>query len=164
MAKPILFYCLLRGGYGRGFKVLGVTTEKHRIVYGRDEDDGLTSASVRDVLHRFPEGTPLEFAKDAGKRADAEAERHKVGLQIARAELSWLEDRKAAAVLAAAKGTLVSADTRPVGLLDPEAKRVPRPDAGPNPTRSDEGPAGECWGCGAKDLAQCPTRPRCSEL
>lgn len=105
MSKPILYYVLVRHPYGRrGFTVLGVTSEKGRQVYGRTEDDAATHVSERDVIHRFPEGTTLEFAAAASTRADQEYKRHEVGISQARAELSRLEDLRTQRTLEAAKG------------------------------------------------------------
>lgn len=104
MARPILYYVLTRGGYGRAFRVIGVTSEKGRQVYGRDESDAATHVGELDVIYRFPEGTTLEFAKDASRRADKEADRHVVGITQASAEMSRLRDVRDAAILAAAKG------------------------------------------------------------
>lgn len=131
--KPTLYYCLVRGGYGQGFKVLAVTSEKGRQVYGRDEDDASTHVASRDVIHRFPEGTTLDFARAASDRAMAEADHHKLGIRMASEELSRLQDVKDAAVLAAAKGFTT-------GKMHGEPERASR-SVGPQPTRSDEGPA-----------------------
>lgn len=112
MAKPIQYYVLVRHGFGRrSFSVLGVTSEKGRQVYGRDEHDAATHVSVRDVIHRFPEGTALEFARDASKRADEEYKRHEVGIRQARDELERLEGLRTQRTLEAAKGTLVPSHT-----------------------------------------------------
>lgn len=109
MAKPILYYVLARGSYGRrGFTALGVTSEKGGQVYGRDENDYATHISVRDVVHRFPEGTSLDFARDATKRADEEYRRHEVGIRMAREELSRLEDLRQQRTLDAAKGVVAT--------------------------------------------------------
>lgn len=108
MAKPILYYVLARGGLyaRRGFRVIGVTSEKGRQVYGRDEHDAATRVSASDVIHRFPEGTMLEFAKAATERADAEYKRHEVAVRMAREELSRVEDLRQQRTLEAAKGIL----------------------------------------------------------
>lgn len=108
MSKPILYYVLARGGLyaRRGFRVLGVTSEKGRQVYGRDEHEAATHVSASDVIHRFPPGTSLDFAKAAGDRADVEYKRHEVGISMARAELSRLEDLRQQRTLEAAKGIL----------------------------------------------------------
>jgi hypothetical protein len=106
MPKPIQFYALVRGRYhhSRGFSLIGVTSEKGRQVYGRDEFDAATHVSDRDVIHRFSPEATLEFCKAAPVRADLESKLHSVGISQARAELSRLEDNQRQAVLAAAKG------------------------------------------------------------
>lgn len=111
MAKPILYYVLARGFFwrtGRGFRVIGVTSEKGGQVYGRDERDHVTHVSAGDVLHRFPAGTSLEFAAAAGDRADEEWKRHEVGIRMAREELSRLEDLRQQRTLEAAKGVIAT--------------------------------------------------------
>lgn len=110
MAKPIQYYVLAkRFGYARrGFTVLGVTSEKGGQVYGRTEDDEVTHVSARDVIHRFPAGTSLEFAKDATKRADEEYARHEVGIRMAREELDRLTALRDQRTLEAAKGMLTA--------------------------------------------------------
>lgn len=147
MAKPILYYALVKGhGYMRGFNVLAVTLEKggsRGQVYGRDEYDNPTHVAAYSVIYRFPEGTPLDFCKDAGKRADAEARKHEVGLEQARAELSRLQDVKTAAVLNAAKGVYTTAG-------DPKMIRQPDGSAGYLCTACDRGTLRDfCPKCGA---------------
>ena len=114
MAKPIQYYVLVRGYHyrtGRGFKVLGVTSEKGRQVYGRDPDtDAATHVAAHDVIHRFPADAKLEFAKAATQRADEEYARHQIGIEQARAELSRLEDLRNQRTLMAAKGELPLAE------------------------------------------------------
>lgn len=105
MAKPILFYALIRHGlYRRGFNVLSVTSEKGGQIYGRDEREGTTHVSERDVIYRFPEGTTFEFAKAATDRADREQERHALGIAKAESHLAGLRKARELAVLDAAKG------------------------------------------------------------
>lgn len=117
MVKPILYYALTRGAYSRnGFKVLGVTSTKGGQVYGRDEYDAVTHVAERDVIHRFPEGTTLEFAQAAQLRADAERKKHEPGIRMARDEVSRLEEVKNAAVLRAAKGEHLPPQGRAVRL------------------------------------------------
>lgn len=114
MAKPILYYVLVRGYHyrtGRGFKVLGVTSEKGRQVYGRDPDtDAATHVAAHDVIHRFPADAKLDFAEAATQRADEEYARHEVGISQARAELSRLEGLRTQRTLEAAKGVLPLAE------------------------------------------------------
>jgi hypothetical protein len=107
MVKPIQYYVLVRHGFGRrGFTVLGVTSEKGRQVYGRDEHDAATHVAERDVIYRFPPGTSLDFAKDATKRADEEYARHETGIRLAREELDRLHSLRDQRTLEAAKGIL----------------------------------------------------------
>lgn len=121
-AKPILYYVLARGGWSeRGFRIIGVTSEQRRKVYGRAQpSDVPTSLSARDVVYRFPEGTTAEFALAASDRAAKERAKHSGGIAQAQAKLDRLRAAQSLAILDAAKG------------LEP---------AGPQPTRSDEGPS-----------------------
>ena len=116
MVKPIQYYVLVRGGFTRyraGFTALGVTSEKGGQVYGRDEHDRVTHVSSRDVIHRFPEGTSLDFAKAASDRADAEYKRHEVAVRMAREELSRVEDLRKQRTLEAAKGVIATHPATP---------------------------------------------------
>lgn len=104
MAKPILFYALVPGHWGgQGFRVIGVTSEKGRQVYGRDEADGVTHVAEGDVLHRFPPGTSEAHAKDARKRAERTRERMKGGVDHAEQTARQRRREMDAAILAAAK-------------------------------------------------------------
>lgn len=106
MAKPILYYALTNWYYG-GFRVVGVTSEKGRQWYGRDQHDQVTHGLFRDILYKFPEGTTWEFAHAACARAEAERECHKAGINAAKRQLYNLEQARNDAVLVAAKGLLV---------------------------------------------------------
>lgn len=110
MTKEIQYYVLAKGGLyaRRGFRVIGVTSEKGRQVYGRTEDDAATHVSASDVIHRFPAGTSLEFAKGAGKRADEEYARHEVAVRMAREELDRVYALRDQRTLEAAKGILAT--------------------------------------------------------
>lgn len=108
MAKPILYYVLVRKweyATGRAWRVLGVTSEKGRQVYGRwPDDDAATHVGQLDVIHRFPEGTTLEFASAAGERATREERRHAAAIEEARNRVKNLERHRDMCVLDAAKG------------------------------------------------------------
>ena len=104
MAKPVLYYALARSRYGYGFRVLAVTLEKGGQVYGREIDtSAATHVSARDVLHRFPEGTPDFVAGGASARAEAARKLLQPTVNAARAALAKAEAQLNAAVLAAAK-------------------------------------------------------------
>lgn len=109
MAKPILFYILARGGWGHGygFRVIGVTSEKGRQTYGRDESDSPTHVGRFDVIYRFPDGTTEEFAKAARNRAEKVKERMKGGVANAEDEARRRRQEMDAAILRAAKGLAV---------------------------------------------------------
>lgn len=104
MAKPILFWALARSLYGGGFRIIGVTSEKGRQVYGRDSADAVTHVAEHDVVHRFPPGTPEDFAKAARQRADREAEKHAGAVDHAYRQYRAAQERRDAAILKAAKG------------------------------------------------------------
>lgn len=72
MAKAVLFYAMVHGyhPHGHGFRLLAVTSEKGRQVYGREVDTYMvTHRSDRDVLHRWAPGTSLEYVQGAFDRA-----------------------------------------------------------------------------------------------
>lgn len=107
MAKPILFYALVTGHHphGHGFRLLGVTSEKGRQVYGRDPDsDMVTHRSDRDVLHRFlPEHTE-EFCRAAHDRAGKMQQRLIGNVTQAEQNACTLRSEMARQILSAAKG------------------------------------------------------------
>lgn len=106
MAKPFLFYALVKGYWASGgFRIIGVTSEKGRKVYGRDEADATTNVADRDVLHRFPPGTDPAFCLAARDRANRAAERLQGSVAHAEAEAYRLRRERDAAILEAAKGT-----------------------------------------------------------
>lgn len=118
MAKPILFYALAKALYRDGFRVIGVTSEKGRQVYGRDEADAVTHVAEFDVIHRFPPGTSEAYAKASRDRAARVKERMHGG--VAHAENLARQARRDidAAILQAAKGV----ETHP-----PPPPRAPPP-------------------------------------
>lgn len=104
MAKPILYWALARGLYGERFRIIGVTSEKGRQVYGRDDADAVTHVSDRDVLYRFPEGTTEAYAKQASVRA--QRARESTDAMVRGAHRTYLDasQNQQNAILAAAKG------------------------------------------------------------
>lgn len=103
-AKPVLFWALVRGQYGDHFRVIGVTSEQRRQVYGRDGADAPTHVSARDVLHRFPEGTTEDYAKAASMRAQRAKEKYAGTVKAAHRKYLDASAIQQTAILNAAKG------------------------------------------------------------
>lgn len=106
MPRPILFWALVRGHYGDSFRVIGVTSELRRQVYGRDQADAPTHVSARDVIYRFPPEVKEAFAKEASKRAQRAREKYAGAVKAAQGAYINAQRIQAAAILAAAKGDL----------------------------------------------------------
>jgi len=102
MAKPVLYWVLRRGWITE--QAVGVTSVKGRQIYGRTLGDDNTHFSASDVAYTFPEGTTIEEVKAARDRADKERQLHEVGINMAKAEASRLEENQRQAVQAAARG------------------------------------------------------------
>jgi hypothetical protein len=91
--KPTLFYTLVRQWHVGGFKVMRVTTEKSRQLYGSFTDEDMpTHCSPRQTIGRF------ETAEQAQSKIDGVAEiraRYAPGLKRLRdAEREMEEDQR----------------------------------------------------------------------
>lgn len=106
MAKPFLFFVLYRSGWARnGIYGMGVTSEKGGQIYGRHiGSETVTHVSVRDVIHRFPPGTPEVHVAGAAHRAAAARSAAEPAIQEARDALLTAERAAQRAVLQAAIG------------------------------------------------------------
>lgn len=102
--KPALYYAMITAwDAGLGFKVIAVTSEKGRQVYGRDLAGNSTNRQTDDVIYRFP---TEEAARGAPERARAARAAYAERIKEARMVLDAFIKEERAAVYAAARGVV----------------------------------------------------------